>query len=205
MESRAEVQRMAERRTRSKSEDAEKSGESILDLVIADHSPGLGGTTLVTFQRRNRELPMPWHRLRVGSPVVVSDYPQPGDCSETGVVSRQRRESLQVAMNRWPDGERFRIDLTADEVTRQRQLAAVMVAKDSRGRLGQLRSVLMGERKPEFSELPECQFQTALNESQQQAVRFALSAHDLAMIHGPPGTGKTTTIVELIIQAITPR
>src|SRR5262249_21497812 len=41
-----------------------------------------------------------------------------------------------------------------------------------------------------------------LNESQREAVRFALSSDDLAIIHGPPGTGKTTTVVELIRQAV---
>ena len=39
-----------------------------------------------------------------------------------------------------------------------------------------------------------------LNPSQQAAVRFALAAPDLALIHGPPGTGKTYTLIELILQ-----
>ena len=39
-----------------------------------------------------------------------------------------------------------------------------------------------------------------LNDSQNQAVAFALSADDVAIIHGPPGTGKTTTLVELMRQ-----
>ena len=43
---------------------------------------------------------------------------------------------------------------------------------------------------------------TELNRSQQAAVRLGLSARELAIIHGPPGTGKTTTVVELIIQAV---
>lgn len=39
-----------------------------------------------------------------------------------------------------------------------------------------------------------------LNTSQQTAIRFALAAPDLALIHGPPGTGKTYTLIELILQ-----
>lgn len=45
-------------------------------------------------------------------------------------------------------------------------------------------------------------FSQGLNESQLEAIRFALASKDLALIHGPPGTGKTTTVVELILQAV---
>jgi ATP-dependent RNA/DNA helicase IGHMBP2 len=41
-----------------------------------------------------------------------------------------------------------------------------------------------------------------LNSSQHKAVLSALSRRDVAIIHGPPGTGKTTTLVELILQAV---
>ena len=149
MESKAEIQRMEERRKVQDTEDAEKSGETILDLVVTDHVHGLGGHQLVTFKRRNETLRMPWHRLRVGSPVLVSPFREGGK-SETGVVSRKKHDSIQVALNRWPDAESFRIDLTADEVTRQRQLSAIMTAKNSRGRLGHMRSVLMGQKQPGF-------------------------------------------------------
>ena len=43
---------------------------------------------------------------------------------------------------------------------------------------------------------------TGLNASQREGVRLALSAQDFAIVHGPPGTGKTTAVVEIIRQAV---
>ena len=203
MESTAEIARMEERRKQQSSADAERSGETILDLVIADHRPGLGGSQLITFKRRNETAKMPWHRLKVGSPVVVSQFDSRSSGSDTGVVSAKKFNSIEVSLHHRPDGDCFRIDLTADEITRQRQLAAITTAMSSRGRLGHMRSVLMGVREPGFMDKQlELEFQSNLNPSQQSAVRHALLAEDLAIIHGPPGTGKTTTVVEFIVQAI---
>ncbi|KAL4964836.1 putative DNA helicase [Aspergillus stella-maris] len=41
-----------------------------------------------------------------------------------------------------------------------------------------------------------------LNDSQKEAIRFALASRDIALIHGPPGTGKTHTLIELITQMV---
>jgi DNA polymerase alpha-associated DNA helicase A len=45
-------------------------------------------------------------------------------------------------------------------------------------------------------------FSDSLNDSQKDAIKFAMAAQDVALIHGPPGTGKTTTLIELILQFI---
>lgn len=45
-------------------------------------------------------------------------------------------------------------------------------------------------------------FNVDLDESQREAVSFALSQREVAVIHGPPGTGKTTTVVEVVLQAV---
>ena len=203
MESTAEIARMEERRKQQNSSDAERGGETILDLVIADHRPGLGGSQLITFMRRNETIKMPWHRLKVGSPVVVSQFDSRSSGSDTGVVSAKKFDRIEVSLHHRPDGDCFRIDLTADEITRQRQLGAITTAMSSRGRLGHMRSVLMGVREPGFMDKElELEFRSNLNQSQQSAVKHALLAEDLAIIHGPPGTGKTTTVVEFIVQAI---
>lgn len=46
-------------------------------------------------------------------------------------------------------------------------------------------------------------YDPSLNESQKRAVRFALAAKEVACIHGPPGTGKTHTLIEIIRQLTT--
>lgn len=201
LESAAETEQIDERRKRRSKADAEKSGETLLDLAITNHEPGLGGRTRLTLVKRNRTLRLPWNRLRVGAPVVLSSQDTEGD-SQQGVVSARRRDFIEVSVDDWPEGERFRLDLAADEITRKRQTAALRAVERAGGRTGQLRDVLLGEREPRFSELSELEFATSLNSSQQEAVRFALASQDLAIIHGPPGTGKTTTVVELICQAI---
>ncbi|KAK2793024.1 hypothetical protein FQN52_002172 [Onygenales sp. PD_12] len=45
-------------------------------------------------------------------------------------------------------------------------------------------------------------FDTTLNDSQKEAIRFALASREIALIHGPPGTGKTYTLIELIRQLL---
>lgn len=202
LESAAEIERLNERRQNQKGPDAEKSGETLLDLVITDEDAGLGGRYLLTLVKRNRTLQLPWNRLRVGSPIVVTPNDNSTGDACQGVITSISRSSIQIAVNEWPEADRLRMDLSPDEITRKRMLNALKRARDARGRTKELRDILLGERDLSFKDEQECNFSAELNESQQAAIRFALSASDLAIIHGPPGTGKTTTIVELICQAI---
>ena len=69
-----------------------------------------------------------------------------------------------------------------------------------------LMRVLFGLSSPaiaDITSIKDLQFiDPSLNDSQKDAVRFALASPDIALIHGPPGTGKTHTLVELILQML---
>ena len=201
LESEAEAAQLDERRRQGTKKDAERSGETLLDLAVTGHELGVGGQTLLTLAKRNRTLRLPWTRLRVGSRIMLSTD-EPSAKAERGVVTALSRESIEVAVADWPEGERFRLDLSADEVTRKRQAKAVKTVQDASGRTKQLRDTLLGEREPRFLESIDVELPDTLNSTQHEAISFALAAEDLAIIHGPPGTGKTTTVVELIRQAV---
>ncbi|MCC9599130.1 AAA domain-containing protein [Stieleria sp. JC731] len=201
LEGEAERERMARRRQIQKARDAERTGETLLNLEIQDHKTGLAGRILFDFVKcDDRALPM--NRLKVGSPVVISDSDDLSDHGIAGVVSRRSQNVIQVATERWPESVRLRIDLSPDETTRRRQLAAMASARVASGRTKQLRDMILNQRVIREGDPDEVQFLTNLNPPQQEAVAFALASPDIAILHGPPGTGKTTTLAEVIYQAV---
>lgn len=206
LESQAEAQETLERARRLTPADAERNGTSLLDLVIVDEDSGLGGRRLVQLTKRNRS-PLPWTRLDVGSPVLLSPQTHRPADGQRGVVFQRNEHSLRVALGSLSDEagdhEIWRLELADDEIALQRQRTALQRARALRGdRSAQLRDVLLGQREPEFDGDDQPALPAGLNPDQQIAVQFALAARDVALIHGPPGTGKTTAVVAVIRGAV---
>lgn len=97
---------------------------------------------------------------------------------------------------------RLGVDLAFDETSFAAMCEALDDVASAKGsRLAELRDVLCGFVAPGFRELQPMTFPW-LNASQQRAVNKTLCCRDVMVVHGPPGTGKTTTLVEAVYETL---
>ena len=94
------------------------------------------------------------------------------------------------------------VQLYFDETSYRTMFEALEDVLRAKGnRLAELRDTLLGTMKAGFRELYPVRFPW-LNSTQETAVNKVLCARDVAIVHGPPGTGKTTTLVEAIYETL---
>ena len=126
----------------------------------------------------------------------------------SGTVSYAQEERMVIVV---PDAntvaelqghERVGVQLSFDEHTYQLMLQAIdKVTKAKGNRLAQLRDLFYNRSKTEKFSFAPIRFPW-LNPTQEHAVNEVLLAKDVAIVHGPPGTGKTTTLVEAIYETL---
>ena len=101
--------------------------------------------------------------------------------------------------------ENVGIQLFFDETSYKMMFEALDRVMKAKGRLGYLRDLFyskgQGGMKAETFNFAPMRF-PYLNKTQEDAVNKVLRAKDVAIVHGPPGTGKTTTLVEAIYETL---
>lgn len=194
--------RFAEARGRLTLAEREARGLAIADAEAVEEG-ALSGRALVHYGRAGGG-PLGGSRIGAGSVVSVSLRREPRADAPSGVVARRTRARLAVAFDEpppdWATDGRVVLELEPSPVTWDRLASGLSRMRDERaGR--RWRAVLAGE-PPRFEGRAAGPDESArLNAEQAAALDLSSRALDLALVHGPPGTGKTTVLVEVIRRA----
>ncbi|MEK7859144.1 MAG: AAA domain-containing protein [Elusimicrobiota bacterium] len=186
----------------------EALGKTVTGLTTDGIEGGMGGMTLLTLSRPPKDEDLvPFHAMGAGDNVLVTFPTGTEPRTMEGTLYKVDEYRVTVALNGpgpsyQPRGS-SQIDLLGSDATYKRmKKALVTVADAKKSRIAVLREVCMGEAKPEKRRIQGVEFfNRGLNKFQQDAVVRCLGASDAALVHGPPGTGKTTVLVEIIRQA----
>lgn len=159
----------------------------------------------------NNEQPTENSEFEYGKPVAFftqSGLREAKPTGVTGTVSYVEDNRMVVVLNREGDiavlktNDFLGVQLYFDETTYQLMFSALRSVQMAKGdRTAYLRDLLLSRQTAEFRTLTPMSFPW-LNESQEGAVNKVLCAREVAIVHGPPGTGKTTTLVEAICETL---
>ncbi len=120
-----------------------------------------------------------------------------------GVVSRRRRGAIEIVFESSEQvadvDENIDVLLAFDEVTLRRMREGLDEAARVEGRPARLVEMLLGAVEPRATRMSErVKVDEVLNADQRTAALHGILSEDIALIHGPPGTGKTRVLVEVI-------
>lgn len=144
--------------------------------------------------------PVCFFRLKENGELVYLDCPAAiSYVQDNRMVIALPEAQMLAALNR---EEGWGVQLYFDDTSYKMMFAAlrkVMLANNDR--TAYLRDVLLGNLPAGFRDLLPMRFPW-LNASQENAVNRVLAAREVAIVHGPPGTGKTTTLVEAVFETL---
>jgi len=145
------------------------------------------------------------HQFRFAAAVVLfSNHDAKVDRVE-GIISHVAGNKMKISLRidelpDWTRDGKLGVDLLFDNNSYDEMQSALKQAINLSDieRENKLIRILTDGDKPSFENVEKFVLPNQLNQSQQLAVSKIVSAKHLAIVHGPPGTGKTTTLVQAI-------
>lgn len=178
------------------------AGMTWYPIAIKDTELGRGDYLSVEVERTTHSEVI--HQLRFGMSAALFSNHDPANDRVEGTISHISGNRLKITLRTdelpdWSRNGKLGIDAVFDENSYQEMEAALKLAPALAGKKeeGHLIPILTGGKKPSFDQTSVSAL-AKLNAIQQEAVAKILSANELAIVHGPPGTGKTTTLVQAI-------
>jgi ATP-dependent RNA/DNA helicase IGHMBP2 len=208
IEQEEEFKQYKEKFIQSSLSERRENGLTWFPIIVKGTEPGLGGVVTIELTRTPESQGQP-HMFQPGKNAeIFSNNSLYEGRTISGIIKSLSRNSLKITLSTdevpdWINQGRVGINLTFDENSyREMDLALRRIIGAENDRASELRDVLYGKRKGSFKKENENLNFPDLNDSQNEAVRKIDSAMDVAVVHGPPGTGKTTTLVKAILHTL---
>src|SRR5437763_16870682 len=96
LEAAAEAEQLAQQAQRRSGPAAERSGKCLVKLAIRDEKPAFGSRVVVTLGKRDQTQSLPWNRLSVGTPVLLTEEGVNSQRGWRGIVCRRNQDMLDV-------------------------------------------------------------------------------------------------------------